>query len=217
MKIIQQYHDILYPKNKTNWIFECKKIEQAGRTAYKSESNITGDSYKLFIKKLLERGHTAPIEFGTMMIKFVTDRALANALERHRLCSFLQESTIYCNYSKDKFEHEIKVVKPSDINDGASYDVWYKSVLEAEAAYMELTTSGKRAQTARAVLPLCTKTELVVQANFRQWLHILDLRAFDKADHDDMRSLMLPVVHEVCTACPEVFGVLLQGQPDNAQ
>ncbi len=111
MKIIEASHEILTP---SDFIAEAKLIELAGRTAYKSEDKITSDSYDSFIRGIIKRGHEAVIEFGSMAVRFISDRGVSHELVRHRMCSFLQESTRYVCYANQKFGSELTVIRPSD-------------------------------------------------------------------------------------------------------
>jgi len=206
MRIIEQSHQILYPVDRLAWLREVSLIELAGRTAYKSEDKITIDSHRSFIKMIIERNHLAVIEFGSMAVKFITDRGITHELVRHRLCSFLQESTRYCNYGKDKFGNEVSFIMPSGLND-LQRQCWEYSCKKAEEQYLELLLMGNTPQQARAVLPNCLKTEIIVKANFREWRHIFQLRAISKAAHPDMRRLMIPLYEECRQQCPEVFNM----------
>jgi len=218
MKIVEQSHERLYPlqvhyKN-DGWIDECRLIELAGRTAYKSEDKITEDSYKQFIEMIVKRGHEAVLEFGNMVVRFITDRGITHEIVRHRLCSFVQESTRYCNYSADKFGGELSFVKPSFSGDWAEADknVWEAACIDAEVNYLTMINDGQcKPQEARAVLPNCLKTEIVVKANFREWRHIFQLRAISKAAHPDMRALMIPLYEQCREECPVVFDM---GDPE---
>jgi len=87
-----------------------QSLERAGRTCYKSEDKITEDSAPKFIRMLRKRGHHAMLEHAVATVIFAADRGLSHELVRHRLASFGQESTRYCNYSKGKFNSEITVV-----------------------------------------------------------------------------------------------------------
>jgi thymidylate synthase (FAD) len=226
MKIINQFYEVIYPTSTVSTKYgeidgdmvegfkkEAKLIELAGRTAYKSEDKITDDSYDLFIRGIISRGHEAVIEFGSMMVKFVTDRGVSHELVRHRMCSFVQESTRYCNYSKDKFGGEITVVRPSTWGgmDLAQQERWEKAIERSEIAYLRMLKTGLSPQQARAVLPNSLKTEIVVRANFREWRHIFRLRAISKAAHPDMRSLMLPLYSTCRYILPCVFDL---GDPE---
>ena len=87
-------------------------IELAGRTCYKSEDKITEDSASQFVKKIIESGHHSVIEHINLSVKFICDRGVTHELVRHRLASYSQESTRYCNYSKGKFGSELTFIKP---------------------------------------------------------------------------------------------------------
>ena len=215
MKIVEQSHEIRYPYSALSWEEECKFIEFAGRVAYKSEDKITDDSYKQFItEKIIKPGHLAVVEFGNMIVKFVTDRGISHELVRHWLCSFVQESTRYCNYSKDKFGNELSFIKPSFSGAWAEADknVWEAACIDAEVSYLTMINDGQcKPQEARAVLPNCLKTEIVVKANFCEWRHTFRLRAISKAAHPDMRALMLPLYEQCRKECPVVFDM---GDPE---
>jgi thymidylate synthase (FAD) len=220
MKIVEQSFEILSPSIvhsadflESAFIREAKLIEFAGRTAYKSEKKMATDSYDKFIRGLIKRGHEAVLEFGSMAVKFVTDRGVSHELVRHRLCSFVQESTRYCNYDDDKFGREITVIKPSTWDTWSeSQQKWWKSPLEyAELNYLEMVQDDMQPQQARSVLPNSLKTEIVVRTNFREWRHIFRLRAISKAAHPDMRALMLPLYEKCRLLLPCVFDL---GEPE---
>lgn len=99
MKIINASTEILTPITGD----ELRQIEYAGRTCYKSEDKITDDSAKKFVENLIKRGHEAMLEHSSLSVKFICDRGVSHELVRHRMASFAQESTRYCNYSQDKF------------------------------------------------------------------------------------------------------------------
>ena len=109
MLIIKPYTEIMTDINGQEIL---KKIEQIGRICYKSEGKIKDDSAEKFVAALIKRGHEAILEHESITIKFVVDRGISHELVRHRLASFAQESTRYCNYSKDDFGAEITVIKP---------------------------------------------------------------------------------------------------------
>jgi thymidylate synthase (FAD) len=211
MKVVEPSFKILYPKlfNSDNsvsddWNTVLKTIEAVGRVAYKSEHKITEDSYVFFIEKLISNQHLAVLEFGDMIVQFVTDRGVSHELVRHRLCSFVQESTRYCNYASDKFDGELTFIQPTHEKNDAG--AWQYICREAERAYLDLVlTKGWTPQQARSVLPNSLKTEIVVKANFREWMHIFKLRAISKAAHPDMRRLMVPLYEHVRSIAPMVF------------
>ena len=214
MKIVKSGFDILSPEVtsssdylETAFIREAKLIEIAGRTAYKSEDKITKSSYDSFIRKIIKNGHEAVIEFGSMMVKFITDRGVSHEIVRHRLCSFLQESTRYCNYMNDKFDNEIAVIEPAGYDQWGDVEKaqWWEGMAFAESKYGQLIGEGLTPQQARAVLPNSLKTEICVRANFREWRHIFRLRAISKAAHPDMRSLIIPLYEQCKALLPCVF------------
>jgi len=185
-------------------------IEQAGRTCYKSDSQVSENSYGNFIRKIIELGHESVIEHAHMTVKIVANRGVTHELVRHRLASFSQESTRYCNYSKDRFGQSVEFVLPGWSMDysipsetrNATLKVWQDSMKEAEKAYFALLEQGLSPQYARGVLPIDLKTEIVVTANLRQWRHIFNLRC-DKAAHPDIRSICNIILKN--TVVPVVF------------
>lgn len=185
----------------------ARAIEEAGRTCYKSEDKSTDDSAYRFVRMLSDRGHQAMLEFGYASFRVVTDRGISHEIVRHRLFSYAQESTRYCNYSKDKFDKEISVVLPSNIRstdrDG-SYELWKQACELTQKHYFLLLQSGCSPQVARSVLPTCLKTEIVMQANFREWLHFLYLRHSPHA-HPDMQLVAAQIGAILKKECPAVF------------
>lgn len=204
MKVIEPRFDILTPISLGGMV-ELLRIENAARVCYKSESG-DFEKTKNFIKMLIDKGHEAMLEHSTLSIKFTCDRGVSHELVRHRLASFAQESTRYCNYSKDCFENEITVIKPlwcSDEN-SALYATWKKAMISAEENYFDILGCEGKAQDARAVLPNSLKTEIIVTANYREWRNIFKLRT-DLAAHPEMRRLMIPLLHELQNMIPVVF------------
>ncbi len=205
MKIIDQSYHILWNPGDV--------IEKAARTCYRSEDKITDDgSSDQKIKEMLTSlGHTAMLEHSVLSVEFMTDRAIANELTRHRLCSFAQESTRYCNYSKDKFGSELTFVEPEWVDDcrEGDYDqqcrgLWYDTCKVAEDAYLTLLAEGLKPEDARCVLPLSLATKLVMTTNYAEWRHILKLRTA-KGAHPQMRALMIPLLKELQEKIPVIF------------
>jgi len=206
MKIVNQDFEILFPATEAEWDRERKLIERIARVCYKSEDKITDASWAPMLKMLNDKGHGAMLEHSKMSVWFQTDRGVSHEIVRHRICSFAQESTRYCNYSKDKFGNEITVVKPNlKESNAARYVAWFDAMQSAEDQYFKMINDGQTAQIARSVLPNSLKTEIVVTTNFREWQHIFKLRAISKAAHPQMRELMIPL-YELCRKqLPEVF------------
>lgn len=172
-------------------------VFDAGRTCYKSNKPYyTQEEVEEFIRKLIKNGHESVLEHLSFTVKFTTDRAIANELVRHRIASFSQESTRYCNYSKDKFGGEITCIFPQEVTDLDQKRLISESYRAAEETYLELIRMGVSPQNARCVLPLGLKTELVMTANIREWRHILKLRT-DSAAHPDVRYLCNQILNEL--------------------
>lgn len=154
-------------------------------------------------------------------VKFTCDRGVSHEFVRHRVNSFAQESTRYCNYSKDKFNNELNIIQPNWISDkelnnddiedksfyifeqflennnidfGAIY-YWYAANIFSEFCYMKLIERGWKAQQARIVLPTNLKTELVTTAFISDWQHFFDLRC-DTAAHPQAQELAIPLKEE---------------------
>lgn len=181
-------------------------IERAGRVCYKSEDKITDVSASGFIQRLKDSVHESVMEHGSITVLFVCDRGVSHELVRHRLASYSQESTRYCNYSKDRFGNEITVVKPCYFAEhSVSYGMWLASCAQAERSYFGLIEAGVKPQEARAVLPNSLKTEVAVTANPREWRHIFKLRCASNA-HPQMQEIMKPLSAEFAARWPVIFG-----------
>lgn len=189
-----------------------KKIEKIGRVCYKSEGNITEDSAERFIRNLLKRGHESVIEHENITVKMICDRGVTHEIVRHRLASYSQESTRYCNYMDEKFDNQITVI---DIASGFSYDmnsendvkkykVWTEAMENAESSYFKLLNLGATPQEARSVLPNSLKTEIVATMNIRTWRHFFKLRLDHKA-HPQMREVSQILFNEMKSKLPIFF------------
>lgn len=286
MKLIESKAEVLIQEEGLQGIY--KMIELAGRTCYKSEANITPDSAKEFVERMMKSGHTAMLEHGTVYlampmetvmpmegnewykyhknpyskggivcevngetkvaattnyrvlvennwlgdlqylceptefhkrrisIKFVTDRGVSHELVRHRVFSFAQESTRYCNYSKDKFGNELTFIipsnfktvlpeghyamkatgfvcndKPVDINSILSVRPYLYMIRTSEEMYMKALEFKATPQEARQVLPNALKTEIVMTGFLEDWRHFFHLRYFGTTGkpHPDMLLL----------------------------
>ena len=182
-----------------------KKIEAAGRVCYKSEDKIEEGSAEKFVANLIKRGHEAVLEHASITVKFVVDRGISHELVRHRLASYCQESTRYCNYSKDKFGKEITCIIPYYLDyKSAGWEVWKEAMKACEDAYFKLLDIGLLPQEARAVLPTSLKTEVVMTANIREWRTFFKLRTA-KAAHPQMREVAIPLLEELKELVPVLF------------
>lgn len=206
MRIIKPSYDILTTISKGG-IKELQHIEKIGRVCYKSEDKITenGESAKKFVKMIINKEHMAIIEHSCLSVKFIVDRGVSHELVRHRIASFAQESTRYCNYSKDKFGKEITVIKPFFFEEETqNYLSWEKAMEEAEKHYFNLLENGATPQEARSVLPNSTKTEITITANYREWRSFFKLRTA-KAAHPQMREVTIPLLKELKEKLPIIF------------
>lgn len=197
-------------------IEELKHIEKIGRVCYKSEDKITddGESAKKFVAMLIKNGHEAMIEHSTLAVKFIVDRGISHELVRHRVASFAQESTRYCNYTGEKFGSEINIIgigKGIDIQNKLTNDEkfsvvgeWLDAMEDAEHHYQRMIGLGATPQIARSVLPTSTKTEITITANYREWRNIFKLRTA-KAAHPQIREVMIPLLTELKSRIPIVF------------
>lgn len=136
---------------------------------------------------------------------FVCDRGVSHELVRHR-CSFGQESTRYCNYSKDKFGNELTFIQPSTFDSWPDNmkELFFRELGVIEQGYLDMTMAGLQPQQARAILPNSLKTELVMTAPLYQWLHFINLRSIGTtgAPHPDMK-----VVADI------VYGIVKELEP----
>ena len=205
MKIIEPRVEFLYPSSPEEWIKECKLIELAARNCYKSEDKITDDSWKKFVKMLVTKHHDAMIEFGNFVVRIITDRGITHETIRHRLASYAQESTRWINYSKEKFGKEISTILPSEIKTGTKgFDIWQKAMTAAEEAYFALLEEKYTPQTARSVLPTCTKTDIIMKCNFRELIHIIKMRTSEAA-HPDIIIVFSEIRKRCKEMLPEIF------------
>lgn len=181
-------------------------IERYGRVCYKSESRITDASVERFVRNLIARGHESVLEHVSFSVKFICDRGVSHELVRHRLASFSQESTRYCDYSDDKFGGELTFIKPC-LPCKSTMDnehAWYSIMSEIESAYFDMLQNGCTPEQARCVLPNSLKTEIIMTANLREWRHFFKLRT-SKSAHPQMREIAVPLLNELKKVIPCVF------------
>ena len=197
-------------------------IEAAGRTCYKSEDRITPDSAPKFVKMLINRGHEAMLEHSSVTVRFICDRGVSHELVRHRIASFAQESTRYCNYGGNgltvirpcwfqstcgKMNYAAMVASKAPM---AEWD-WVMSMTNAEQTYKRLLDSGWTPQQARSVLPNSLKTEVVMTANLREWRHFLKLRTAEAA-HPQMRQVADMLLIQLQERIPVIFDDIKEEQ-----
>lgn len=182
-----------------------KQIERSGRTAYKSENLITEDSAEKFVEMIMKNGHLSVIEHFSLTVRIICDRGVSHEIVRHRLASYTQESTRYCNYSQGKFGGELTVIKPCFWAEGdKKYVIWKKTIDQIEKAYNEMIELGANPQEARSILPNSLKTEIVMTMNLREWRHFFELRTSEAA-HPQMREIAIPLLKEFKERVKVVF------------
>ena len=185
-----------------------KNIERACRTCYRSEGLITEDSYKKLLKNCINRGHESILEHEKITIRMRCDIGVYKDLTRHRFGSFSIESTRYCNYGKDKFDRELKVIKPCNIDEDSNlYAFWKNTIERIEMNYLHMTDNGATPDQMRMILPHSTAAEVTMTANIREWRHILELRC-SKTAHPAIRQLLIPLLLKFKEDMPELFDTI---------
>ena len=214
MYLIKPKYETLTPINGKEIL---KHIETVARTCYKSENNKTEDSYFAFVQRLIDSGHEAMIEHYSLSVRLTIDRGVSHEVVRHRIASYGQESTRYCNYSKEKFGNHITYI---DIAGGmkldpkirwldeeqftAIYNEWLSACEDAERHYFKMIELGATPQIARSVLNNSTMTEICVTMNMREWRHFFKLRT-SVAAHPQMREIAVPLLEEFKKTIPVLF------------
>jgi len=181
-----------------------QKLEKCGRVCYKSEDKITDVSALSFVRGIIKSGHESVIEHVSFTIKFIVDRGVSHEIVRHRIASFSQESTRYCNYGNAK---EIVLIEPCFLDErdyNQTRKWWIAGCYEAENSYLKMLGLGATPQEARSVLPNSLKTEVVMTANLREWRHFLRLRT-SKAAHPQMREVTIPLLEDLKRQIPVIF------------
>lgn len=220
MKLVNPSYEIYSNINGKEELYD---IELAARICYKSQNKMFKEDFegtKNFIRGLISRGHEAMLEHSNLCVKFVCDRGVSHEIVRHRHFSFAQESTRYCNYANERFGGEIICIKPFYIkmfDDGTdyqginekknlskAYENFVSSLEKSEKTYFYLLDHGFTAQQARAVLPTCLKTEIVVTGNYREWRHFFNLRCAKDA-HPQMQEIAKPLCKHLNDKIPVIF------------
>lgn len=202
MRIIEPSFEIISPADGAAVL---RHLELCGRVCYKSEDAMSEDSAIQLVRHMLERGHESPIEHFSLSVRIICDRGVSHEWVRHRIASYSQESTRYCNYSKSKFGGELTFIKPYFCEEGsAQYAEWQEAMQTAERAYFGLLKLGARPEDARSVLPNSIKTEFICTMNLREWRHFFKLRCAQAA-HPAMRELSVPLLARFKALIPVVF------------
>jgi thymidylate synthase (FAD) len=178
-------------------------IERAGRTCYRSEEKAHEGSAERFVAKLIERGHESVLEFANIKVRITCDRGLSHQLVRHRIGSYAQESTRYCNYSSERFGGRVSVILPTHWP-LAEMDATIEAYELAARRYLGAVNRGVSPEIARDLLPHATATQIAAGFNVREWRHVFQLRT-DRTAHPRMRDLMRPMLRDFRQRFPVVF------------
>lgn len=168
-------------------------IEKHGRICWGSYDKMTENSAPEFISKLIRLGHHSVIEHANASFKIVADRAVG-----HRIASFSMPSTRYIRYKDD-----VPFIEPPDLNEEQRRE-WIEACVFSEKKYKKLLSIGCSPQIARSVLPNCTAAELVMTANFREFLHFVNLRS-SKAAHPQIRPIAIEINNILADHAPSIF------------
>ena len=215
-----------YKENRFSYVHEVQQAYHRDMTYY-----IT-TNYRVLVENNWEDDlnfyMVEPTEYHEkrVTVRFTTQIAISREYNRHRVDSIAEQSTRYCNYSKDKYDGQVSIVKPTwvadiirdneekvdvnlrsmcqaiylgdDMQEWEALRYWLFSNLAAEYAYLNMLRLGRTAQEARTVLPLDTRTELVHTAFISDWKHFFDLRALGTTGkpHPDAKILAEPLMEE---------------------
>lgn len=202
-------------------------IEKAYRICYMSEPNGNRDS---FIATKIKAGHESPLEHASISVIITTNRGVTHELVRHRLASYCQSSTRYCNYSKDKFSNQLTFIRPEWISENVLGDwgkldnwknctditdeemMWLSNCQQCEAMYLSLINHGWTPQQARDVLNNSVETQIMVTMNIREWRHFFKLRAegVTGKPHPEMLQITIPMLKEFKNCIPVVFDDIME-------
>ncbi|HLB95644.1 MAG TPA: FAD-dependent thymidylate synthase [Patescibacteria group bacterium] len=198
MKILKPYFVI---EDEVDGEQILKNLERYGRTCYKSEDKTTPDSARKFLAGIIKSGHESVIEHEKVTVRLICDRGVTHEIVRHRIASYSQESTRYCNYNS----RGVQVIEPFFfVGDDKKYQIWLTAMHACEDAYNGLIEAGATPQEARTVLPNSLKTEIVITYNLREWRHFFKLRCSKRA-HPQMREITIPLLREFQQRIPIIF------------
>ncbi len=211
MNIIKQSYKMITTDEEFKLALD--RIEEAGRLCYKSKKSQTTEIRNKFIENMIKKGHYSVIEHFNISVQFVTNRAITHELVRHRIASYSQESTRYCNYSGDRFGKELTYILPvwfynmedNISNLGPRYENWLETLSKIEFDYFADLDLGAKPEEARGILPNDLKTEILITCNVREWRHIFELRLFNIHAHVQIRNLICPVFFQMSKLLPPLF------------
>lgn len=195
-------------------------IATAGHVCYQSEGKTSDED---FIRRLIKRGHESVLEHEKVSVIVLCDRGVSHEYVRHRIASYSQESTRYCNYSAEKFDGGVSYInlapgleldpatsKLNELQRDLILTEWLDACADSERHYLRMLELGASPQIARSVLNNSTKTQLAITMNLREWRHFFALR-LSSAAHPQMRDLAKRLLEMLHDAIPAVFDDLMEG------
>lgn len=199
-------------KNYKSGLELVRNIEKYGRVCYKSESKTKENSAENFVRSAIKRGHFSIIEHEKITARVICDRGVSHEIVRHRVGSYSQESTRYCDYSKDG---SMQVIEPFFFADNRPiYENWLGAMQTAEVAYKGLRELGATPEQARSVLPNSLKTEMIVTYNLREWRHFFYLRG-GKGSHPQIRQIAIMLLEKMKEYVPVIFDDFVVDKTNN--
>ena len=180
-----------------------KSLERYARVCYKSEDKFVSNTSSGMLKTLVSNNHESVLEHEKLTMLFIIDRGVSHELVRHRIASYSQESTRYCNYSKDKFGNELTFIEPIFFS-AEEKKIWEDTLIMIEENYFKLLGLGATPQEARSILPNSLKTEIVVTMNFRSLRNFLRLRTSTGA-HPQIKEVAVPLLIYLKDKFPPLF------------
>lgn len=210
MKIIDPSHQFIAQPDRA---VTYHRIAEAMRNCYRAELNAMPATDEEMVAKAIRLKHFSVLEHASVTVNITCDRGVSHELVRHRLASYSQESTRYCNYAGEKFGRELTFIRPSwvvatsseePVDESEKYQDWLAHMFASEKAYIAMLDHGATAQEARAVLPNSLATKIAMTANMREWAHVFKLRC-DTPAHPDMRQTMKPILMDMLDEYPHIF------------
>lgn len=201
------------PKAQLLWITPnaAYHVEKATRMCYKSEPSYDPAKTVEFLDRVINQmHHESVVEHACASFEILTDIAVGREITRHRIASYSQESTRYVNYSKEKHGSGIALLPWNDNLTAEQITRRLELWTRIQEVYLAEIAEGVKPQQARDNLPLCTKTELTMTANFREWRHFWKLRT-SAAAHPQIRKVATQIGYQLSEACPELFNPLVYG------
>lgn len=190
------------PITKINGDEALLTIQRIAKTCYKSYSDKDDvESAKKLVRALLASGHTSLLENYIITMNYISNIAAYKDLTRSRVgFSYAIESTRWCDYSKNKYNGELKFLAPVEIDPHSpEYEMWLNSMQITERNYLDMAKYHATPDQLSLILPQSTAAEFNITGNLRAWRQLFDLRVLDKTGH------ARPCIHEILEPTLELF------------